>query len=374
MILIQVHTFGRFTVKSPRSYPPAVESRVVSPAPRDVWEAVLAESADASIYQTPGWLDCVCAAGGYEDASRLYETAGGRRLVVPMARRRGLPRLLELEASLPARWGYAGILAPDALLPSDVEAVVGDLRERRGLRTSLKPGPRAAAVWRSSAGDGCVGVTHTVHTLDLGAGFDGVWSKRFSSKTRTKVRKAERSGLEVSCDSSGRSVDAFYELYVKSIERWVPGGGRLARRRWAVRNGEPAGKFRAVAERLGDACKIWVASVAGEPAAAIIVLKYGRHAMYWRAAMDKPLAGPTRANYLLQSLAIEDACRAGCELYHMGESSPSIAEFKSAFGAVPEQYVEYRLERWPLTRTSSRVAAAGEHLWGRRPPHSVTAA
>jgi hypothetical protein len=88
------------------------------------------------------------------------------------------------------------------------------------------------------------------------------------------------------------------------------------------------------------------------------------------------------ANYLLQSVAIEDMRRAGCDYYHMGESSPSIAEFKRAFGALSEQYVEYRLERLPLTPMSRHISTARrkveEHLCDRRTrvsiPHSVSAA
>ena len=44
---------------------------VTSPAPRDVWEAILKSDPDAQVYQSPAWLDCVCAMGVYEDASCL---------------------------------------------------------------------------------------------------------------------------------------------------------------------------------------------------------------------------------------------------------------------------------------------------------------
>jgi hypothetical protein len=73
--------------------------------------------------------------------------------------------------------------------------------------------------------------------------------------------------------------------------------------------------------------------------------------------MDAALAGPTRANYLLHRLAIEDACRAGAERYHMGEtgSSVSLAQFKSRFGARRIDYTELRVERLPLTVAGSRA-------------------
>jgi len=67
--------------------------------------------------------------------------------------------------------------------------------------------------------------------------------------------------------------------------------------------------------------------------------------------MDEELAGPTRANYLLHKLAIEEACAEGCQHYHMGESggNPALAQFKTRFGAEPHCYCEYHFERLPLT-------------------------
>ncbi|MGH2909670.1 MAG: hypothetical protein ACRDK8_10280, partial [Solirubrobacteraceae bacterium] len=71
------------------------------------------------------------------------------------------------------------------------------------------------------------------------------------------------------------------------------------------------------------------------------------------------LAGPTRANYLLHSLAIEEACAAGCRHYHMGETgeSESLAQFKTRFGARPHRYAQYHLERVPVTAADRRLRA-----------------
>ena len=76
--------------------------------------------------------------------------------------------------------------------------------------------------------------------------------------------------------------------------------------------------------------------------------------------MNKELAGPTRANYLLHRLAIEDACAAGCRCYHMGESGTSkpLAQFKTRFGALPYPYAEYHLETMPLTAVDQALRSA----------------
>src|SRR6185312_10384554 len=120
------------------------------------------------------------------------------------------------------------------------------------------------------------------------------------------VRKAERAGLTVECDTSGSLVPAVYELFEQSLERW----GRqqhepLALARWRGRRRDPVRKFDLMASMLGEACQIWVARLGGRPAAAIVVLLLrGKNAHYTRGMMDKDLAGPTRANYLLHKLAI----------------------------------------------------------------------
>src|SRR5205085_11481163 len=94
------------------------------------------------------------------------------------------------------------------------------------------------------------------------------------------------------------------------------------------------------------------AFVDGSPAAALILLIQGETAHSWRGYSDRDVAGTSRANDLLQSAAIEDACRAGCRYYHMGESSnvASLMHFKERFGARAVSYAQYRLETLPFSR------------------------
>jgi hypothetical protein len=318
-------------------------------------------SADALAFHTPAWLDAICESGRYEDASRLYETSDGEPLVVPLVRRSGLPRALAVEASLPYGWGFGGIVTGRALVASDVAAVVGDLADERRLRVSLRPNPLVAPLWDAVAPPGAKRIPRAAHVLDLAGGFSEVWEHRFPGRTRTKVRKAEKSGLVIECDRAGARADVFHDLYQRSVERWARRGREpLALARLRARWREPREKLERVAKHLGRACEIWVAWHEGRPAAAIVVLRHASAASYWRGAMDVELAGPTRANYLLHARAIEAACRAGCRYYHMGEtgSAASLAEFKRNFGAREHAYAEYRFERVPLTRLASLARRA----------------
>jgi hypothetical protein len=333
--------------------------RITSPAPRSDWDLALLSDHEALLFQEPVWMDALTATGQYTDASRLYEFSGGRRLLLPLARRRGLPTWLVGDASMPEAWGMGGLLGLAPLRVDDVAAVFADLIRRTGIRTTIRPNPLLAKVWRAAKPGGVIATPRLAHVLNLEGGFEKVWSKRFAGEARTAVRKAERSGLEVRCDRIGEDIPVFYELFLRSIDRWAAQQHEppaMARSRALAR--DPIEKFYAIARAVGRSFHLWTAWKDNQPAAAVIVLQ-GRNASYTRGAMDKDIAGPLRANQLLHRLAIEEACKAGAHHYHMGETgtSTSLAQFKTRFGALPVEYDEYVVEKFPVTTADQRLRA-----------------
>jgi Acetyltransferase (GNAT) domain len=347
--------------------------RVTSPAPRGVWRELLAVTPGALAFQTPEWIDCVCAAGGFSDASRLYDIDGGEQVLMPLLRRTKLPSHWAVQASLPYGWGFGGALTSEGATTHDLAAAIAELSRQTTVRTSIRPNPFTAADWQAAVPRGTIELARRAHILDLGGGVESVFAHRFKGRARTAIRRAERASLQIECDTSGRLLPAFYGLYRRSLERWasaspLPTG--LAYR-LGVRRDPPA-KFAAVVAGMGDSCRIWLAWHAGVPAAALVCLVRGKVASYWRGCVDVEVADRTYATYLLQRAAIEDACASGCSHYHMGESgnSASLAQFKRAFGAEPYDYREYRFERMPLTATErslrSFVTRAGRLVSSRR--------
>ena len=335
----------------------AVVRGVLSPAPREAWRAALAADPAALPSHDPAWLDAACALAGYEDASRLYDFGGGRHAVLPLVRRRpaGLP--LATAASFPPGWGIGGLVAPGGPRPAELAAALADLAAQPYLRTFISPNPLIEPAWAEAAKvaalTGLITTPRTAHVLDLSGGFERVWAERFTAGTRRNIRKAEREGVVVKRDTSGELVPVYYELFLRSLDRWaarqhVP----PAIKRWRGRQWDSLAKLAGLVGALGGAARLWVAWHEGRPAAGIIVVQGEHNAHYFRAAMDREVAAPTKANYLLHRLAIEEACAAGCRSYHMGQSGSvaSIAEFKENFGARPVAYAEYALERLPLTR------------------------
>jgi lipid II:glycine glycyltransferase (peptidoglycan interpeptide bridge formation enzyme) len=221
-------------------------------------------------------------------------------------------------------------------------------------------------MWAASSLDWMVKIPRVAHVLDLEGGFEQVWTKRFESAARQNVRHAERSGLVVECDTTGRLAPVFYQLFIQSIERWAEQQHEpifLARLRNQSR--DPLHKFQTIARLLGEKCHFWIASLEGQPVAGILVLQ-DSNAYYTRGAMVKEAAGRTRANYLLHSLAIQEACWSGCRYYHMGETGESVtlARFKQRFGAKPYPYAEYRIERLPITSVNSTARKLVKKLIG----------
>ena len=321
---------------------------------------------EAMPYQSPAWTDSICAGGRYKDVSRFYDFGDGRHYVMPLVAPLGLPSIISAASSLPPAWGIGGLIGSAPPTIDELGAIFADLRSLSYVRISIRPNPRDAELWAAARPANVLAIPRLAHVLDLHGGFDHVWNTCFSGKTRTVARKAEKLGIVVESDTTGRLLPIFYELLQRSFDRWGDKQHEphfLARLRGGMR--DPIEKFQAIVDGLGEDCRIWVAWVDGHPAAAIFVLQQ-RNVNDSRGAMDRALVGSTGANILLKKLAIEHAANAGCRYYHMGESgnSASLALFKGRFGAVPYAYSQYVLEKLPITRLDAMLRTGVKRVIG----------
>lgn len=325
---------------------------VSSPVPLDVWETALKSDDDAVVAQSLPWRDCVLADGRYRDVSRLYEFDSGTVVVLPLVRPRRVPTLASTVASWPRVWGAAGPISANGQVGADeAAAILADVAGIGALVTELRLRYDASDAWLSAAAGKFAVEESATWDLDLGGGFGQVWERRFRGSFRQAVRKAERSGLDVEVDRSGRLLGEFYDLYQKSIVRWAAMQHApvwLTRRR--LSSDTNPRRLALVADRFGHDCATWVARRHGAAVAAIIVVKSGGYAKYWRGAMDKEGANAVRANELLHRLAIEDACEDGHRWYDLGFARPEspLAAFKQKFGADLHLNRVLRAERLPV--------------------------
>jgi len=323
--------------------------RIVSPVPAAEWDTLYARDEDAMPTQSRSWARAVEASGRYRDCGRLYCFSDGLRAMIPIFSRRFPELPFTSQRSLPPAWGYGGPVASKPITARHLRLMMGDLQ--RGFSVQIRPNPLRRRLWEEATPEQWVRLPRTSHVLDLAGGWDVVWSERFSSAARNKVRRGIRGEIEVEAGSSPTLVRDFYSLFDLSLDRW---GRRqrepIALARWRGHRRDPLSKFLSMSSMASELFRIWVARIGSEPIAAIVVLQ-DRVAHYTRGAMNERLAGKSGANYLLHSLAIRQACEAGCKHYHMGETgtSVSLAQFKRQFGAVPVDYSEYRHEKLPIS-------------------------
>jgi lipid II:glycine glycyltransferase (peptidoglycan interpeptide bridge formation enzyme) len=270
-------------------------------------------------------------------------------------------------SSFPNAWGFGGLVGAEPGA-GEIRAVLNDLRAHCALGVRVRPNPLQHAAWAAGRPAGVTALERRAHAIDLSQGFEDVWTNGFSGRARNHVRRAERAGLTVEVDSTGRLVPVFYDLFVRSVERWASKQNEpLALARLRARRRDPLEKLQHMIADLDGAARLWMAYSGERPAAAILVLR-GANAQYTRGVMDVEVAGPTRANYLLHRLAIEDACRSGCGTYQMGETgaSRSLAQFKESLGAQPHDYAEYMSERVPFSAVGRGARTVAKRILGFR--------
>ncbi|MBV9162162.1 MAG: GNAT family N-acetyltransferase [Pseudonocardiales bacterium] len=356
------------------AYLPALATtRIVSPAPRDVWQRTLAADPYACPTQTPQWLDWLCTTRGYLDASRLYELPDGRTLILPMAAKT-CAGVRITEESMPYGFGYGGALvAGGRLTASDADIVLADLTRRPVVRLVVVPMPLTGDIWAAAAPPTAQRVPYLTQIVDLDGGSNTVWSKRYSRDARNGVRRAEKNSLEIRRNHDASAVEAFAELNRQSVDRWAQQRGQPL---WVARLVEGrrnrTRQLATASAALGQACVSWSAHRAGDPVAVHVTLHYGEQSILWMSVMNRDLANETYAGYLLQWLAIQDACNAGARYFHMGESEAGsgVEQFKAKFGASPVQYEALRFERLPLTDTERRLRAMAKRMTDRRRPEA----
>lgn len=334
---------------------------------RQAWEDLVDQDQSVALSKTPQWADCICSSDHFSDATLLFRGEDGRRLILPRVRTTGTPSPLGLFASPPRHWNLgadaSGFLSEGGpVSPRETSALIQEIRRRCSLRTRIVVGRDDAWAWASAVPSTTYSIARTAQVLDLRGGFSTVWSKRFTSKVRSNSRKAERRGVVVESDNTGRLIPVFDVLYRSSVDRWAQERGYpLTLMRWLAQRQHPRGKFATVARRLGDQCTVWIARRQGEPIAGIIILTRGPRVTYWRGAMDKERSRGTGANELLHRCAIEAACASERQSYDFGLSqTDELKRFKATFGASEVPVHIYYFERLPTAAAEDKCYNAAK--------------
>jgi hypothetical protein len=235
-----------------------------------VWESVVKSDGNAVVTQSLPWRDALVASGRFRDVSRLYEFESGQRIILPLARRRLGPGGVSVVSSWPRPWGVGGpICQHGSVSQAEAAAVLADVASLGAAAVEVKLRHDADPNWlRSGSHFQIHGIDDWI--LDLDHGFSFVWEQRFRSSVRRAVRKAERSGLEIEVDHTGRLLGSFYELYEKSVVRWAAmqhAPAWLTRVRLAAEVAPARAKL--IADSFGPDFAIWLARLSGQPVSAV---------------------------------------------------------------------------------------------------------
>jgi hypothetical protein len=333
---------------------------------RQGWRDIAAADPDLPVSMTPVWADSVTASGRFADATRLYAAPDGARFVLPLAKRLGAARPIQLLDSWPKFWeagrDSGGLAGERAVTVADVRGVLEDLATVRAGRVRIVPSGRDQGVWDAAVDPWMGRAVLRTHELDLSGGFGTVSSKRFGWKLRGKIKRAEREGVVVEHSAGDRWLDTFALLHRQAVDRWARDHwlpSPLARRVITAQSAQP--HLRTVARLLGDQFTVWVASKDGRPAAAIVLLLHDHTATYWCGATDRDVVRNSGAVQLLHRQAIEYACAAGATRYDMGASGfDSVKQFKESLHAQEVEHTAYWLERLPLTATEERLRVGAQ--------------
>ena len=227
------------------------------------WSQLLACHPHASVFHTRGWLDALKRTYGYTPIA--FTTCP------PDTELRSAVVFCEIQSwltgsrlvSLPFS-DHCDPLTDDA---EQLGAVVGQLetdRKAHGWRyIELRPLEVSAPVGSSFN----VSMQYTLHSLPLQPEADVLFQRFHKSSTQRKILRAQREGLTY---EEGRRVEllrTFYRLLV------------VTRRRHGLPP-QPFAWFRNLAECLGEAMTVRIASHRGQPVASIVTLRHASTMVY----------------------------------------------------------------------------------------------
>jgi hypothetical protein len=285
------------------------------------WAQFLRQHPQASIFHTPGWLNALDRTYAYHlkvltTSPPDHALTNGLVFCHIRSRLTG-NRIVSLPFS-----DHCDLLAEDS---ENLGALIDGLREHAKKTVSKFLELRPISALPGDSGLQCFS-KYFLHRLDLSPGIDEVFGNFHRNCIQRKIRRAERERLLI---REGRTLEllrAFYDLTVRT------------RRRQGLPP-QPFAWFENLADCLGDALSVWIATKDNQPIAAIITLAHKQVLVYKYGASDERFHNSGCMVYLLWT-AIREAIIRGFTELDMGRSNIDdlgLIVFKQHWGAVPSE-------------------------------------
>jgi CelD/BcsL family acetyltransferase involved in cellulose biosynthesis len=292
---------------------------VVDPASSE-WDALVARFRDQTIFHSSAWLQIIAAAHGVKPGGVKAEQQGQCIGVWPFREMRKGPFRV-IGSPLPG-WStaYMGpLIAEDA----DVHAVLHTLLDHRACKRYAYFACRTL-VHRHDVDLAPFGFSllnkFETYWIDLTQAEDVLWAA-LKSECRSRIRKAEKEGVEVRRENDGAFLEDFW---------------RMSEETFAKSHIQPTHtrEFCAqVWERLAPVDRVHVLSAfAGGRRAATLILPLDTHTMYYWGGASYQEFRDLPVNNLLHWQAIKDAKARGLRCYDFVSSEGGPGRFKKTFG------------------------------------------
>lgn len=292
------------------------------------WEEIVRNSENGYFFHSPFWAKILEKTYGLHNATRLYKIEGNE-VLIPMMK---IKNILGIYDSMPI--GYGGIFPVSNISSENIQKLLKNIIGKRELFLTMSLPPfYSISLPEDSTIRKLNSEWNYTHVLSLEKGFDYIWEKKFKKNTRTVIRKAERSGIEI---LDGNSIENFrecYKLYSESSKRWG-----YKQPQYPLKLYENMYKFGFPHTRLRlavkDNCLIagWGDCSFGTNVSAKISTYKSGYEKY--SPID-----------LLIKDSIEKACSDGYKYYDFGASGnlEGVRKFKESFGAERVNIEKYRI-------------------------------
>jgi hypothetical protein len=316
----------------------------------EAWDALVAAAPNGEIFHSSAWLRLIGDVYGVEPVMLGLEADGELAGGFPFHVRRMGPFRIAGSPLPGTQTPHMGPILLPAVEPAAVlDAFDGFMRERRVAAchligdAPLEPALLTARRYHVEP--------HATMILDLeGRSEDDIWAG-FKSECRTAIRKAEKSGVEVTPATDL----SFLPEYLAMAQAVFARHGRLAP--------VPVAFYQGLWGRFSpdETLRVLLARHEGEIVAGAMFLAHRRR-LYYLDGVSHARAYSLRANNLIQWSIIRWGLERGCASYDLvGADTPELVRFKSTLGAHPHSHTRAR-------RTNSPVAAAAMATYLRLRP------
>jgi CelD/BcsL family acetyltransferase involved in cellulose biosynthesis len=314
------------------------------------WRRFIDTHRDASVFHTPGWLEALRRTYGYEPV--VYTTSSpGREMVNGQVFCRVNSWLTGRRlVSLPFSDHSAVLISG----PGDVREILNILQEDVDGQSSKYIEIRPTSVADSDLLRFRESGHFYWHKLSLDHGLDTLFRAFHKSCVQRKIGRAFRERLEYTEGRSTRLIQQFYDLLL------------LTRHRHHLPP-PPIAWFRNLADCLGEALKVRIASKDGRPIAGMITLSYKDSVVYKYGCSDAKCHNLGGMAFLFWK-TIQEAKSCGFKELDLGRSdwdNVGLIRFKEHWGATRSILTYWRYpasmllangERWAI-KVAKRVFA-----------------